>query len=304
MIQSIILGIVQGLTEFLPVSSDGHLTVTHHIFARLSGQKVSGEENLFFDLMLHLGTLAAILLAYRKAIVKGARGMLGAEDVPESFRRPALFRVAVLVFVSLLPLIPYVKFKHVIERAFESLVVTGAGFLVTAAALLVTHFVRGGTIRLDRMKAWHALAIGVAQAFAPLPGVSRSGMTIAMALVLGFDRAWAVDFSLLIAVPAILGASVVALKDFNASTVAPEQIAPTIAAMVVAGAVGYLAIQWLVKSVRAGKIWYFSIYLVLLGIGVLIWGLRVEATKQPVEGGSKLAGVHWASGPGDRARAR
>ena len=250
MIQAIVLGIVQGLTEFLPVSSDGHLTLGHHLYAWFSGEKVSGEKNLFFDLMLHLGTLAAILVYYRSSILKGAKGFLGANDVSEPFRRPALIRVALLVFVSLLPLIPYVKLKHMIEKSFESLIVTGAGFLVTAIALLVTHFVRGGDIKVDRMKAWHALVIGIAQAFAPLPGVSRSGMTIAAALVLGLDRAWAVDFSLMIAVPAILGASVFELKDFDASKFDSSQIGPMVVATLIAAGVGYLAIRWLAKSVR------------------------------------------------------
>ncbi len=111
--------------------------------------------------------------------------------------------------------------------------------------------------------------IGLAQMFAPLPGVSRSGLTIAAALALGLSRTWAVGFSLMIAVPAILGAAVWEMRHIDPTSLSTERVAPAIAATILAGIVGYFAIIWLTKVVRSGRIWYFSVYLILLGIGVL-----------------------------------
>jgi undecaprenyl-diphosphatase len=115
-----------------------------------------------------------------------------------------------------------------------------------------------------------ALLIGLAQMFAPLPGVSRSGLTIAAALALGLSRTWAVGFSLLIAIPAILGAAVWEVRKVDSTTLSADRVAQAVAATVLAGVVGYFAIQWLFKVVKAGHIWYFSVYLVLLATAVLV----------------------------------
>jgi undecaprenyl-diphosphatase len=198
---------------------------------------------------------------------------LGAEDVPSGFRRAELIRVGVLAAVATSPLIPLALFlKKMIEKTFEGLAFAGVGFLITATVLMLTAWLR----RRDGTKGpaettWvDALLIGLAQMFAPLPGVSRSGLTIAAALALGLERTWAVGFSLMIAVPAILGAAVWELRHVDARTLSAGQAAPAIAGTVLAGVVGYFAIIWLTKIVRSGRIWMFSIYLILLGIVVLM----------------------------------
>ena len=243
-IESLILGVVQGITEFLPVSSDGHLVVTQQIFAWLTGRPHSGEENLFFDIMLHVGTLAAILLHYRNSIMAGARGfLLGAKDVPPGFECASVWRVGLLAIVATLPLIPLkLFFIDWIKETFKSSQAAGIGFLITAAVLLLVSLKLRGpagkkgpaeTTFLD------ALLIGLAQMFAPLPGVSRSGLTIASALALGFSPVWAVGFSLLIAVPAISGAALSELKDTltgpRALALTPDRIAQTVVATILAG---------------------------------------------------------------------
>ena len=166
--------------------------------------------------MLHLGTLAAILVYYRRVIAHGLRGLLGATDVPAGFRRAAVVRVGLLAAVATSPLIPLALFlKKWIEETFESTAAAGIGFLITAAVLLADGLAEPprGTKGPAETTWLDALLIGIAQMFAPLPGVSRSGLTIAAALALGLSRTWAVGFSLLIAVPAILGAAVFELKD-------------------------------------------------------------------------------------------
>ena len=271
-LESLVLGLVQGITEFLPISSDGHLLLVQNFFAWLTGVSHTGEENLFFDVILHLGTTVAILVYNRDYIIKGLRGLLGSVEVPEAFRRDQIIRVGLLAILATTPLIPLALFlMKYIKKAFEGTTVAGYGFLVTAAALVTTAWLsrRGGTKGPAEMTWLDALLIGVAQTLAPLPGVSRSGMTIAAALALGLSRPWAVGFSLLIAVPAILGAAVKEIKDIDPATLSASHVSQAIAATILAGVVGYFAIQWLFRIVRAGHVWYFSVYLVVLALVVL-----------------------------------
>jgi undecaprenyl-diphosphatase len=271
-LEAVVLGVVQGFTEFLPVSSDGHLLLTQNLFAWLTGVKKTGKENLFLDVILHLGTTAAILVYYREAIAQGWRGLMGADDVAPGFRRAPMLRVGVLAAVATSPLIPLALFfKKMIEKTFEGLAFVGYGFLITATILLLTAW-------LGRREGWKgaalttwrdALLIGLAQMFAPLPGVSRSGLTIAAALALGFSRSWAVGFSLMIAVPAILGAGVWEMRHIDPASLSLDRTAPAIAGTVLAGVVGYGAIFWLTRIVRSGRVWCFAIYLFLLATVVL-----------------------------------
>jgi undecaprenyl-diphosphatase len=299
-LESLVLGIVQGITEFLPVSSDGHLAITQHAFAWLTGRPRSGQENLFFDVMLHAGTLAAILFFYRLVIVEGARNFLQnakAADPRPGLDRASVIRAGWLAAVATAPLVPFALFlKKRLEEAFESPQAAGAGFLITAAVLLLVSLrMKGpeGSKGLAQTTWLDALLIGIAQMFAPLPGVSRSGLTIAAALNLGLTRTWSVGFSLLIAVPAICGAVVFELKDMikdhQALGLTPDRIAQTLAATVVAGVVGYFAIRWLIRVVRGGRLWYFSVYLIALGALVLALSANAGGTPDaqpanPVDG--------------------
>jgi undecaprenyl-diphosphatase len=182
-----------------------------------------------------------------------------------------------LAIVATLPLIPLkLFFIDWIKETFKSTQAAGIGFLITAVVLLlVSAKLRGPAGRKGPAETTFldALLIGLAQMFAPLPGVSRSGLTIASALALGFSPAWAVGFSLLIAVPAISGAALSELKDTltgpQALTLTPDRVAQTVVATIVAGVVGYLAILWLIRVVRGGRLWYFSVYLVAMGTLVL-----------------------------------
>ena len=226
-LESLVLGVVQGVTEFLPVSSDGHLLLTQNLFAWLTGVAKTGKENLFFDVILHLGTTAAILVHYRREIAQGLRGLSAANDEPAAFRRSEIVRVGLLAAVATSPLIPLALFfKKMIEKTFEGFTFVGFGFLITAAVLVVTAWLkrRDGAKGPAEMTWLDALLIGVAQMFAPLPGVSRSGLTIATALALGLSRTWAVGFSLLIAVPAILGAAVWEMRHIDPASLSPDQI--------------------------------------------------------------------------------
>lgn len=288
-LQSLFLGVVQGLTEFLPVSSDGHLALFQILMGGESASESgAGAEHLFFDVILHVGTAVAILVHYRGQIRMGLRGLLGSEDVPEGYRRSQVLQVGFLAFVATLPLIPdALIFKPLIDEAFQSLRAVGIGFLITAGVLLITMRLNGGAKGAEQTSWLDALIIGVAQAFAPLPGVSRSGLTIASALGLGFSRAWAVGFSLLMAVPAIFGATVFEIRKVEPALLTSDRIARTLASAALAGLVGYAAIVWLVRIVRSGRLWYFSVYLIVLaglalGLSASRGGGRSDAGKTPL----------------------
>lgn len=284
-IEALLLGVVQGLTEFLPVSSDGHLTVTAKICSWFTGVERKEKDNIFFFVMLHLGTTLAILVHYRKEILAGMKGVFGSLHVPELYQRNALVRVAVLVAVSTSWLVlDKLFFMKYMEQAYGSSTAIGIGFWITAGALAVTvSRLTGGDKGPVETTYFDALLIGLAQAFAPLPGVSRSGLTVAIALALGFRRTWAVQYSLMLAVPAIMGAAVFEIEDVDRSKLTPELISQTLAATVVAGIVGYLAIVLLLKAVRSGILWYFSVYLVALGLIVMLW---LPSAKEPSDAAS------------------
>ena len=350
-IEYLTLGVIQGITEFLPISSDGHLTIAQQAFAASRGSSRTGAENLFIDIMLHIGTLCAILLHYRGVIAAGLRGLIsgkqpnidpatpvdapvgaqptgasgsnpyeaprariGPSDEGSPYRPAAILRVLALAVVATMPAVPVGLFlKKQLEKTLESPVYSGLGFLVTAAVLLLTTMQKGGDKGPSRTTFLDALLIGIAQAFAPLPGVSRSGLTIATALGLGFSRTWAVQFSLMMAVPVIGGAAVLELRKVDPHVLAGGHAAQIVAASIVAGVVGYGAIVWLVRVVRSGKMWYFSVYLVVLAAVVLAWSFlrggtpvadRPTALDGPARGGLArplaLRDRSPAAGPLDR----
>ncbi len=301
-IESLCLGVVQGLTEFLPISSDGHLAITSLAFEAATGRAASAADKLFFNVMLHVGTLLAIVAHYRQQAIAGAKGLLGSNDVAEPYRRGAVIRVGLLAVLATTPLIPdKLFFMDYIEKAMNSLTWTGVGFLITAAILLLTMRLKGGEKGPREMTWLDALLVGVAQMFAPLPGVSRSGLTISAALALGFSRTWAVNFSLMMAVPAILGATASELKDADWKALSGDRVAQIVASAAVAGVIGYLAIVWLVRIVRSGKLWYFSVYLVVLGLAMIALdaGRKGTTDARPSNAPDRPA---WRepAGPGDR----
>ncbi len=278
-IQAIVLGLIQGVTEFLPISSDGHLSLIQILTTgHLTSGSESGSDHIFFDVMLHIGTTLAIILSFRKQTMAGARGLLGRTDVPDGYRRDRLIRLAILTFVAMLPLLPVLLLRKQIASTFESLTAVGIGFLITALVLLVTVRLRGGHKGPNEMTWVDALLIGTAQAFAPLPGVSRSGLTVATALARGFTKSWAVGFSLMLAVPTILGAAAYELKDADLAAVTGTRWAQILVATVLAGVVGYAAILWLVKIVRSERLWYFSVYLLLLVAIIFVFLIPRTAT--------------------------
>jgi undecaprenyl-diphosphatase len=295
-LEAIVLGAIQGLTEFLPISSDGHLVLAQNAFAAWDGLPRDQSQALFFIILLHLGTLGAILAFYRAEVVRTARGLLGREPEGSPFARANVIRAGLLAAVATLPAVVVgLTLKHRVEAMTQSITPAGWGFIVTGCVLLLSMRLSGGTRGFERTGWLDALLIGTMQAVAILPGVSRSGLTITTALALGLTRSWSVGFSLLLAVVAIAGANVLEFKDFQMRWLDTLDPMRTIVGVLVSGVVGYGAVVWLSRIVSRGRLWYFSVYLFVLAAVVLI-GMR--GTGGAVDGTSSGA---YAAGRADRA---
>lgn len=283
--KAIILGIIQGAAEFLPVSSSGHLVIVKEIL----GVDL-GNGGIFFDVMLHLGTLFAIFVAFWKdikhLIVEGLhilgdicynivqlfRNLLGGERVYRKVVRSSYRKLVVLIIVSTIPTgIIGVLLSDVIEAANSIVLVPGICLLITAMFLLIADFADIGDKRPKEATYLNAGAIGVAQGLATMPGISRSGTTITACLLCGFEKKFAVKYSFIMSIPAVLGAVVLELKDFGNLHLSSQDITSCIIATVVAAIVGYLSICFMMRLIRGKKYKYFSIYCAILGIVAIVY---------------------------------
>ena len=271
-LQGLLQGVLQGLTEFLPVSSSGHLALFQHLFG------LSGQNALFFNVMLHLGTLLAVFIAYWKtiwAMIVEAFRMIG-----DIFRGRFKYsecneerKAVIMILITLIPLLFVYLIKDYIT-AFEEdsdIIVEGVCFLFTGTLLyLADKCVKGKKTAVD-MTPREALRIGIFQGIAVLPGVSRSGSTVSAGLLSGFSREFMVRFSFIMGIPTILGACVTEMKDAVAEGVSFSL--PLVVGMVASVVVGLAAIKlltWLIKTDRFG---IFAYYTLILGVLVLAVGI-------------------------------
>jgi len=247
---AIFLGMVQGLTEFLPISSSGHLVFLQKIFGL-------GQPPLFFDTMLHLGTLGAVVLFF-------GRGLVG--DPPEAGKllKKIVIGTLPIVMVGLLV-------QPFVENIFDSLLVVGVGYFITAALLFWSKSFSTGQKKFTELTLRQTLLIGGFQAIAIFPGISRSGATIVEGLSQKLSREEAFKFSFYLSVPAVIGANLLQLKDLSAVNFLPQSLGGMMAAFVV----GYLSLNFLQRVLRAGKLYYFSAYCFLVGATSLAFFVRL-----------------------------
>jgi len=282
-LQAIFLGIIQGLTEFLPVSSSGHLAIAQNIF------EIDTGGSMLFDIMLHVGTLAAVFVAYRKDIVRMIREAIcicidiGANTKiwisnrknDEALRYKRIIhnnyrKFVVLILVSTIPtgVIGYAA-KNLVEAASATLIVPGVCLLLTGVLLVVADFTEDGKKIPRDVSYTNGFFIGIAQGISTLPGLSRSGTTITACLVSGFGKRFAVKYSFLMAVPAVLGASVLEIKDAVAEEITGNLVLCCVIGAVVAGLVGYVCIKVMLSIVRKKKFKGFAIYCLVLGVAAI-----------------------------------
>lgn len=267
-IQGIIIGIVQGLTEFLPVSSSAHLVFI---------QKLLGvESSLAFDTFLHLGTLIAVLWFFRYDIYKMLKSWwLSIGDIlqgrfKEGFYEDPYKRLAWYVILATIPVgIVGVLFEDSVDTLFSGALYVPAFFLfVTGTILYLSQRIPGGEINYDNITKKEALFMGLGQACAILPGLSRSGTTIAAGLTIGLNKEFAAKFSFILSIPAILGAFILQLKDIGSAMDA--NFLPVVLGFIASIVAGYMAIKWMLDLVQNKSLDIFSYYCWLMGIIVFM----------------------------------
>jgi undecaprenyl-diphosphatase len=259
--QACMLGAVQGLTEFLPVSSDGHLALLHSLIAPLPAR-----ETLAIDVALHAGTLAATLWYFRRDLL----GMIGALVTRE--QHDWRWRWIGLLALGSVPVaIVGYSLRTAIEHTFTSMTVVGVNFIITGTLLFFTRLARTARTEAD-VSAGDALAIGCLQATALLPGISRSATTISGGLLRGLRPDVAARFSFLLGIPAVFGAQLLEMHAIGSLDAASRTAVLTGTA--VAGVTGVAAIWALMRVMRSGRLYYFAYYLWPLGTLVLMsnWG--------------------------------
>jgi undecaprenyl-diphosphatase len=249
-----VLALIQGITEFLPVSSSGHLVLAQHWLGW-------NTDNVLLDAVLHLGTVAAICVIYRKEILALVGGALSKD---ETRRKPSLKYIGLIIIAAIPAGIAGIALKEFFERMFLNARGASLLFFVTAAFLFASRLRGKPPIALDAPK---ALVIGLAQALAILPGISRSGTTISTGLLLGINRKEAGRFSFLLGLPVIIGAALLKLKDVSSASISPGLL---ILAFGLSAAVGILALRWLLRIIEQGRLHYFGYYLVALGLACLL----------------------------------
>jgi len=273
---ALFLGLVQGIAEFLPVSSSGHLAIFHNFF----GIEDYTQTDLFFDILLHFGTFIAICVAYRKDIWEMIRDFCAwVAGLFNKEKRKAVTpaqRLVLLIVVATLPLFVVLPLGDYIAVLYGTPWFIGLALLVTAFLLLLTDHAPDGKKNERSATVLDVLIVGAMQALATLPGLSRSGATIATGTFRGFDRKFAVRFSFLLSIPAILGATALkvvgAVKDGVDWGVMPVYLA----GMIVAGVTGYLALCLLRFLTAKGSFRVFAYYCALIGVTTILASMIVK----------------------------
>ena len=269
-LKAILLGLVQGIAEFLPISSSGHLAIARNLL----NMEGAGSIPEFFDVLLHLGTLIAVFAAYwgdiRDMVVEFFRGIgdLAHRSTPTPV--PPARRLILLIIVGTLPLFAVLPIRKTVQGLGDNMYFVGAALIVTGFLLFLCDRVRKGR-KTERSATWlDALLVGVGQAVATLPGVSRSGMTITAGCFVGYERRFAVRFSFLMSIPAILGANILSLKDAIDAGIDLSQVPVYLVGVVTAAVVGYLCIRLLKMIAAKGKFGFFAYYCWAVGLLTLI----------------------------------
>lgn len=257
--QALVLGIIQGLTEWLPISSSGHLVIAEEVLG------LSASKSLVFDLILHLGTLVAVIAFFRRELARIVVSFV--KPRPAKGSQGAKLRIlGALLLVGTIPAaVAGVLFKDAIEKAFDIRYV-GLALIVNAAMLFAfERFWSRGTKKDARLS--DAIVIGLFQAVAIIPGISRSGSTLGGGMIRGLERETAAVFAFLLSVPTLVGAFAYGLLSLDRFDL---DLASSVAGFGCAFLVGLVSIEYLLKAVRSGKLWIFAVYCVLVGAAVTV----------------------------------
>lgn len=272
-IEAIVLGLVQGLSEFLPISSSGHLALLQNLF------EIDEDKVIFFAVLLHIGTLVSIFVVYHKdiyALIKELFLLFKDIFTGKGLRikeRP-IRKLGIMIIVSSIPTaIMGLLFSDYIDKIFGSLTVIAICWIITGFILLFSEKLINNKKEIEGMKYRNAIFIGICQGLAIMPGISRSGSTIVGSLVTGLKREFAVEFAFLISIPAILGSAILEFPKAIKAGIEPSTIGPMIVGFLVAAISGYFAITTMIKIVSKHKMRYFSYYVWIIGLGTFIYSI-------------------------------
>ncbi len=275
LLEAIILGLVQGLAEFLPISSSGHLTLLQHFFG------IEGESVLVFAVLLHLGTLISVFIVYWKDIVElfielcfviadifTGRGL--------GTKKNETRRLGYMIIVATIPTaIIGLVFNDLFVSFYSSLLAVGIGLLFTGTILWISERLNSSRAGIREMRFSSAILVGICQGIAITPGVSRSGSTLFGGLISGLNRELAVKFAFLISIPSILGSVILEAPAAFEQGMSMSLLVPVLAGVVVAAASGLVAIKTMISFVSKQKLCYFSYYTWVLGIAVIIYSIFI-----------------------------
>ena len=267
---AIILGLIQGISEFLPMSSSGHLSIAQNLF----GLEMEGSGDLFFEVLLHLGTLAAVFVAYwadiKEMILEFFRTIsdIRKGGMPDPI--PPARRLILLIIIGTLPLFAVLPIQDFVEGLSSNTYFVGGALLVTGLLLFLSDRIKKGRKNAASATIWDILLVGVGQAIATCPGLSRSGTTIAVGCFAGFDRKFAVRFAFLLSIPAVLGANILEIADVMETGIDPTMIPAYILGVVAAALSGYLCIRLVHMITDKGKFGAFAYYCWAMGLVTLI----------------------------------
>lgn len=271
-LSSIFLGLVQGVAEFLPISSSGHLSLFQNFFGL-----VSAEGSLFFDVLLHLGTLIAVFVYYWKDIVALVKEffhliacVFSREKRRQMKRLPPNGRLILMIIVATLPLFVILPIKDKVEGLYGNTIFVGCALAVTGCILFFSDRMARGKKGPKSATMLDALLVGVGQAVAVVPGLSRSGTTISAGMMRGFHRRFAVRFSFLLSIPAVLGANILSLKDAVEAGVDWSQVPVYLIGVATAAVSGYLCIGLLRRIANKGKFGAFAYYCWAVGLLTIV----------------------------------
>ncbi len=272
-LEAIILGLAQGLAEFLPISSSGHLALLQQWFG------IDGDKVLLFSVLLHVGTLISVFIIYRKDIwelivelvltIKDLAAGKGLRLEERPIRKLGVMIVVATIPTVLIGLI----FGDVFDSLYNSIIPIGVGLIITGFVLFIAEKLGKGHRTIEKMNYRNAVFVGVVQGIAICPGISRSGSTLFGSLLCNLDRAFAVKFVFLLSIPTILGSAVLEVPKALSQGIGSDLYGPILVGMAVAAISGLVAIKTMIKIVSDKKLNYFSYYVWVVGIAIVIYGI-------------------------------
>ena len=271
---SFLLGLIQGVAEFLPISSSGHLAIAQNLL------NLQAEIPAFFDVLLHLGTLLAVFVAYwqdiKDMVVEFFCGIGDLVHHSTPTPVPPARRLILLIILGTLPLFAVLPIKDKVQGLSDNMIFIGAALIVTGFLLFASDMIRKGR-KTERNATWlDVLIVGAGQAIATMPGISRSGMTISAGCFIGFERKFAVRFSFLLSIPAVLGANILSLKDAFEAGIVWSEVPVYLVGVVTAAVVGYLCIRLLRMIADKGRFGAFAYYCWAVGLLTLVLNIIMK----------------------------